>query len=224
MQVNGRLNIVTGIQVTLVQSIPVIWYSVKRIDSHGEKKRKEKDEGEALGYVFKHCIKREKKKLKDLVFNSWLQLGLWQIWGCAECLPNRSGAQEKGLQSRIPLFPFSLGWEAEGEGARTMAVSYETVTVSLHGHKRAKYTALCILCFLAKQGSITRKKTMAFFSAVRCWNASKILMFINTQGSQCLDSSKKIPRETSKFCSAWNSGFSGPVLAIVSTQVSLYSS
>lgn len=65
---NGRLNILTGVQVTLVQSIPLIQYSLKRVDSHGEKKREEGG-GEALEYVFQCCIKKE-----DLGFDSWMQL------------------------------------------------------------------------------------------------------------------------------------------------------
>lgn len=220
MQVNRRLNIVTGIQVTLVQSIPVIWYSVKRIDSHGEKKREEKDEGKALEYAFECCIKRK----KNLVFDSWLQLGLWQVWRCAECLPKCWGIQGKGLQSIIPLFPFFLRWKAEGEGARTMAVSYETVTLSLHGHRRVKCICFMHLVPSCKAREYNKKENVVFFSAVRCWKTSKIWMFINTQESQCLDNPKKILREIYKFCSAWSSGFNGPVLAMVSTQVSLYSS
>lgn len=66
---NGRLNILTGVQVTFVQSNPVIQYSLKRVDSHGEKKREEEGGGEALEYVFQCCIKKE-----DLGFDSWLQL------------------------------------------------------------------------------------------------------------------------------------------------------
>lgn len=49
---NGRLNILTGIQVSLVQFIPVILYLVKRVDSHGEKKRVGEGEGQALECVF----------------------------------------------------------------------------------------------------------------------------------------------------------------------------
>lgn len=55
---NGRLNILTGIQVNLMQSIPVLLYSVKRVDSHGEKKREGDGEGEALEYVFQCCIRK----------------------------------------------------------------------------------------------------------------------------------------------------------------------
>lgn len=54
---NGRLNILTGIQVSLVQSIPVIPYLVKRADCHGEKKREGEGEGEALECVFQCCIR-----------------------------------------------------------------------------------------------------------------------------------------------------------------------
>lgn len=219
MQVNGRLNIVAGIQVTLEQSIPVIWYSVKRADSHGEKRREEEDEGEALECVFKHCIKRKKR---DLVFDSGLQLGLWQVWGCAECLPKCSGTQ--GLEFRPPLFTFFLRWKTEGKAARTLAVSYETVTVSLHSHRRAKYICFMHLVLSCKAREYNKKENVVFFSAVRCWYASKILMLMNTPESQCLDSPKKILRVIYKFCSAWSSGFNGPVLAMVSTQVSLYSS
>lgn len=42
---NGRLNILTGVQVHLVQSIPVISYSVRRVSSCGENKREGEGEG-----------------------------------------------------------------------------------------------------------------------------------------------------------------------------------
>lgn len=86
-------------------------------------------------------------------------------------------------QTRIPLLPFFLRWEAEGEGARTMAVSYETVTVSLHGHRRAKYICFMHLVLSGKSREYKKKENMVFFSAVRHWNVSKILVFINTQGA-----------------------------------------
>lgn len=147
--------------------------SQKNWQSWGEK-REEEDEEEALEYVFKYSIKRK----KYWIFNSWPQLGLWQVWWCAECLPKCSGAQGKGLQSRIPLFPFFLKWKAEGEEASSMAVSYETVTISLHDHRRAKY--ICFMhIILSGKAREYKKENMVFFSAARCWSASKILMFIN---------------------------------------------
>lgn len=171
---NGRLYIVTAIQVTLMQSTPVIWYSVKRIDSHGEKKGRRKMKRRLLN-MFSNIPLKEKKYW---IFNSWQQLGLWQVWWCAECLPKCSGAQGKGLQSRIPLFPFFLKWKAEGEEASSMAVSYETVTISLHDHRRAKY--ICFMhIILSGKAREYKKENMVFFSAARCWSASKILMFIN---------------------------------------------
>lgn len=63
MCVNGRLNILTGIQVSLVQSIPVIVYSVKKLTVMGRKKWEGEGEGEALEYVFQCCIRGKRPGL-----------------------------------------------------------------------------------------------------------------------------------------------------------------
>lgn len=59
---NARLNILIGMQVNLVQSIPVISYSDKRVASCGREKKGE-GEGEAVKYEFNVTLQEKKKRL-----------------------------------------------------------------------------------------------------------------------------------------------------------------
>lgn len=138
--VNGRLNILTGVQVTLVQSIPVIWYLLKRVDSYGEKKREEEGGGEALEYVFQCCI----------IKKTWaLILGCsWFLNRYEDVLRARPSVQERKGKAwnPEPLCSHS-SWGGRQRGrARTSAVSYKIMTVSLHGHRNTRY--ICFMHFV----------------------------------------------------------------------------
>lgn len=110
---NARLNILIGMQVNLVQSIPVISYSDKRVASCGRKKRGKVKERLLNMNLILHC-----RKKKDLGFDSCLQLGPKQMCGYAKHLPKRSGRQEVGAETHNPSVhihhEMAGGWREPG--------------------------------------------------------------------------------------------------------------